>query len=92
MHHLLQFAGRVGAVLAGQPPVLLVDELQLRQPLMDLPLEGLQHGEGGVSATTPGCQDTTSRPQATCLKCPSPNERHDSLASLIFLMLPENSL
>lgn len=48
MHHLLQFAGRVGAVLAGQPPVLLVDELQLRQPLMDLPLEGLQH-VGGAS-------------------------------------------
>lgn len=53
MHHLLQFAGRVGAVLAGQPPVLLVDELQLCQPLVDLPLEGLQQA-GTVSATTPG--------------------------------------
>lgn len=48
MHHLLQFAGRVGAVLAGQPPVLLVDELQLSQPLVDLPLEGLQQGGTSV--------------------------------------------
>ena len=92
MHHLLQFAGRVGAVLTGQPPVLLVDELQLRQPLVDLPLEGLRPGVGGISATAPGCQDIPSRPQATCLKGPSPNERHESLASPILLMLPENSL
>lgn len=48
--HLLQPAGRVGAVLPGQPPVLLVDELQLGEPLVDLPLKGLSHTEEPVSA------------------------------------------
>lgn len=47
--HLLELAGRVCAVLPRQAPVLLVDELQLREPLVDLPLEGLQHrGEQGL--------------------------------------------
>lgn len=43
MHHLLQFAGGVGAVLPSQPPVLFVDELQLCQSFMNLPLKGLWH-------------------------------------------------
>lgn len=43
MDHLLEPAGRVGSVLSGQTPVLLVDELQLGESLMDLPLEGLLH-------------------------------------------------
>lgn len=42
MHHVLESAGGVGAVLAGQAAVLFVDELQLGQTLLDLPLEGLQ--------------------------------------------------
>lgn len=44
VHHVLESAGGVGAVLAGQAAVLLVDELQLGQALLDLPLEGLQVG------------------------------------------------
>lgn len=42
MYHLLQLAGGVSAVLAGKAPVLLIDQLQLSEPLMDLPLECLQ--------------------------------------------------
>lgn len=42
MHHILEPAGGVGAVLPGQAPVLFVDELQLGQKLLHLPLEGLQ--------------------------------------------------
>lgn len=42
VHHVLESAGGVGAVLAGQAAVLFVDELQLGQTLLDLPLEGLQ--------------------------------------------------
>lgn len=45
MHHVFELAGGVGAVLAGQAPVLLIDQLQLRQALMDLPLERLQGKE-----------------------------------------------
>ena len=40
--HLPQAAGGVGAVLPGQASVLLVDQLQLGQALVDLPLEGLE--------------------------------------------------
>lgn len=66
------------------------DELQLRQPLVDLPLEGLQH-VGGVSATTQGARTPLPgpRPPASSVR---PQMKGDSLASLIFLMLPENSL
>jgi len=42
VYHLLQLAGRVSAVLAGKAPVLLIDQLQLSEPFMDLPLECLQ--------------------------------------------------
>lgn len=45
VHHVFELAGRVGAVLAGQAPVLLIDQLQLRQALVDLPLERLQGKE-----------------------------------------------
>lgn len=41
VHHLLQLAGCVRAVLSSQPPVLLVDELQLCQSFVNLPLKGL---------------------------------------------------
>lgn len=41
MHHVLESAGGVGAVLPGQTPVLFVDELQLGQALLHLTLEGL---------------------------------------------------
>lgn len=41
VHHVLESAGGVGAVLAGQAAVLFVDELQLGQTLLDLPLKGL---------------------------------------------------
>lgn len=51
VHHLLELAGRVGAVLAGQAPVLLIDQLQLRQALVDLPLERLQ---GKARSSFPG--------------------------------------
>lgn len=42
VHHVLESAGGVGAVLAGQAAVLFVDELQLGQTLLDLPLKGLE--------------------------------------------------
>lgn len=42
MHHLLQLAGCVCAVLPRQPPVLFVDELQLCQSFVNLPLKGLR--------------------------------------------------
>lgn len=51
VHHLFELAGRVGAVLARQAPVLLIDQLQLRQPLVDLPLERLQ---GKARSSLPG--------------------------------------
>lgn len=51
MHHLFELAGGVGAVLAGQAPVLLIDQLQLREALVDLPLERLQ---GKVRSSFPG--------------------------------------
>lgn len=41
VHHRLQLAGRVCAVLTGQPAVLFIYQLQLRQALVDLPLERL---------------------------------------------------
>lgn len=41
VHHGLQFAGSVCAVLAGQAAVLFIHQLQLGQALMDLPLERL---------------------------------------------------
>lgn len=41
MDHLLEAARRVGAILSGQAAVLLVDQLELGQALMDLPLESL---------------------------------------------------
>lgn len=40
--HDLKFAGSVGAVLSGQTAVLFVDQLQLSQALMNLPLERLK--------------------------------------------------
>lgn len=42
LHHHFEFARRVGPVLPGQPAVLLVDQLQLSEALVDLPLERLQ--------------------------------------------------
>ena len=46
-HQGLQAAGGVGAALPGQTAVLLVDQLQLGQPLVHLPLETLERrGEG----------------------------------------------
>lgn len=65
MDHLLQFAGRVGAVLPGQPPVLLVDELQLSEPLVDLPLEGLCHRGAHPCQSTESAGTPPSRPQMT---------------------------
>lgn len=51
MHHLFELAGGVSAVLAGQAPVLLIDQLQLREALVDLPLERLQ---GKARSSFPG--------------------------------------
>lgn len=42
VHHLPEAAGGVGAVFPGQTSVLFVDELELRQTLLHLALEGLQ--------------------------------------------------
>lgn len=47
MHHLSEAARGVCAVLPGQPTVLFVDQLQLRQTLLHLPLEGLRSQNGG---------------------------------------------
>lgn len=41
MDHNLDAAGAVGAVLPGQPAVLVVDQLQLGHMLLHLPLEAL---------------------------------------------------
>lgn len=43
MHHVLESAGGVGAVLPGQTAVLFIDELQLGQTFLYLTLKGLQH-------------------------------------------------
>lgn len=43
MHHVLESAGGVGAVLPGQTPVLFVDELQLGQTFLYLTLKRLHH-------------------------------------------------
>lgn len=43
MHHILESAGGVGAVLPGQTAVLFVDKLQLRQAFLYLTLKGLKH-------------------------------------------------
>ena len=91
MYHLLQLAGRVRAVLPGQPPVLLVDELQLREPLVDLPLEGLRHTGrvsakargGGPARPLPGPRRPASRAypprlkwrRRACFTCPDAKER-----------------
>ena len=45
VHHLFELAGRVGAVLTGQAPVLLIDQLQLSQAFMHLSLESLKQYE-----------------------------------------------
>ncbi|TNN53320.1 hypothetical protein EYF80_036474 [Liparis tanakae] len=45
--HLPQAAGGVGAVLPGQAAILLIDQLQLGQALVDLPLEGLKEAQSG---------------------------------------------
>lgn len=42
VHHRFELAGSVGAVLPGQPAVLIVDQLQLGQLLMNVPLETLK--------------------------------------------------
>lgn len=42
LHHDLELARCVGPVLTGEAAVLLVDQLQLREPLVDLPLERLR--------------------------------------------------
>lgn len=41
MHHVLESAGGVGAVLPGQAAVLFIDELQLGQTFLYLTLKGL---------------------------------------------------
>lgn len=43
MHHVLESAGGVGAVLPGQTAVLFIDELQLGQTFLYLTLKGLQY-------------------------------------------------
>lgn len=40
--HRFELAGSVGAVLSGQAAVLIVDQFQLGQPLVYLPLEALK--------------------------------------------------
>lgn len=45
MDHCFELAGSVGAVFPGQPAVLIVDQLQLGQSLMNLPLETLKKRE-----------------------------------------------
>lgn len=40
--HGFQLAGSVSAVLPGQAAILVVDEFQLSQPLINLPLENLK--------------------------------------------------
>lgn len=41
MDHGFELAGSVGAVLSRQAAVLVIDQLQLSQPLVNLPLETL---------------------------------------------------
>ena len=44
--HDLELAGPVGAVLPGQTPVLVVDDFQLSESLVNLPLETLKQTRG----------------------------------------------
>ncbi len=46
--HGFELAGSVSAVLPGQTAVLVVDQLQLGQPLMNLPLETLTSNNKGL--------------------------------------------
>lgn len=48
--HDFKLAGSVGAVLSGQAAVLVVDQLQLGQPLVYLSLEALRGPNEGSSA------------------------------------------
>lgn len=45
MNHLLEAAIGVSAVLPGQAPILLIDQLQLSQAFMHLSLESLKQYE-----------------------------------------------
>lgn len=45
MDHCFELAGSVCAVFPGQPAVLIVDQLELGQSLMNLPLETLKKRE-----------------------------------------------
>lgn len=44
--HHFELAGSVGAVLPGQAAVLIIHQLQMCEPLMNLPLETLQKTSG----------------------------------------------
>lgn len=46
VHHHPELAGGVGAVLPSQAAVLFVDELQLSEALVNLPLERLRRERG----------------------------------------------
>lgn len=49
VHHGFELAGSVSAVLPGQAAVLVIDQFQLGQPLINLPLETLKTtGEDGI--------------------------------------------
>lgn len=49
VRHLLEAAASVRAVFSGQPAILLVQQFQLRQAFVDLPLESLRTcGRGKV--------------------------------------------
>lgn len=50
VNHGFELAGSVSAVLSGQAAVLVIDQFQLGQPLMNLPLETLKRaGEDGMN-------------------------------------------
>lgn len=46
--HGFELAGSVSAVLPGQAAVLVIDQLQLGQPLVNLPLETLKNNKKGL--------------------------------------------
>lgn len=51
MHHGLELTGPVGPVLPGQTAVLVVDQLQVGQSFLNLPLETLDRNQGQSSQT-----------------------------------------
>lgn len=52
LDHELELTGSVGPVLPGQTPILVVDQLQVRQAFVNLPLETLKDKQDLMCGST----------------------------------------